>query len=141
MGLHSRIWHYGFVLAMPAALCVVHHVTWFLPRALGRSGADLHMFRAATLALVAVATSALLLNSDTYYRAKTYPLGRGGDTMLTYGAATDSRGPMMDRDGRRGATLAALPEGLMLNYLHRHRPPRRERVRRRRPDGNGRDSP
>ena len=36
LGLFSRVWHYGFVLGMPAFLCAIYLLLWLLPRELER---------------------------------------------------------------------------------------------------------
>lgn len=132
MGLNSRIWHYGFVLGMPAALSVAHYLGWFLPHALRGRGVHVPLFRATFYAVIAVALFKLVGLSADNYQAKTYPVGKGGDRIFTFEPSVDPRGlatraalGWLARNAPPGASLAALPEGIMLNYLARRPNPTR----------------
>lgn len=126
MGFHSRVWHYGFVLAMPAAVAAVYYFGWFLPQSLRRFGVSAPLFRATIYALIAIGVVRLIGMSDEFYRAKTYPVGKGGDTMLTFEPGANPRGKAInlavdwfDKNTPPTATIAAIPEGVILNYLTR----------------------
>lgn len=126
MGLHSRVWHYGFVLAMPATMTVVYYLGWFLPKALERFGLRVCLFRATIYALMAAGVIRLIGLSNEFYRAKTYAVGRGGDMMLTFQPGTNARGKALnlavdwlEKNTAPDATVACLPEGVLLNYLAR----------------------
>ncbi len=126
MGIHSRVWHYGFFLAMPAAVSVVYFAGWFLPRALRARGVNEEFFRAGIFLLLAVGILRLLGIADGFYRVKNYALGVGGDRMLTYNIHVDGKGWALDKarewlvaNTPANATLCAMPEGIMLNYLAR----------------------
>lgn len=123
MGLNARVWHYGFVLAMPATICVVYYLTWFLPKALSRFGVNVPLFRGTMLAFIGVGLLSLSVLSNRFYKVKTYPIGRGGDTIYTYDQKVDSRGPFLNdviswlgTHSLPGSTLSVFPEGLMVNY-------------------------
>lgn len=126
MLLHVRFAHYGFYLAMPAALLGVVVLVWYWPAFLRRRLQAGYLFR--TLALVMLAGVALSYwqISNQYYGWKNYPLGQGGDLIFGYDPE------IHPRDGRTAqalrwiedntpanATLIALPEGTILNYLAR----------------------
>src|ERR1051325_6423920 len=45
LGFYSRIWHYGFVLAMPAFCAAIYLLHWILPALLERVGVNRRLFR------------------------------------------------------------------------------------------------
>jgi len=132
MGLHARVWHYGFCLAMPAAVSALYFAGWFLPRELRSYGVDAPAFRVAMFLLVAVGVARLLRMSNEFYRVKTYAVGSGGDRIMSFTPRVDGKGLAMNRtldwlnrNTPAGATLCVLPEGIMLNYLSRRPNPTR----------------
>src|SRR5438093_7445381 len=92
MILNASLFHYGFVLAMPATLLLIVSLTDWIPAWLERWGASGGAFRAAVLAGLAVAVTAHLRFADASYARKTFTLARGADRMLT-----DGRGAVMAR--------------------------------------------
>ena len=123
--LNARLYHYGFVLAVPATLVVWAALLDWIPQALDRRGAAGGVVRAAALAALAVTLAFHLGESHARYRAKVYPVGAGADHFLA-----DVRGPFVAailqglserQRAAPGETLAVLPEGVMLNYLSRRR--------------------
>jgi hypothetical protein len=67
--------------------------------------------------------------SQGLYRMKTLEIGSSGDAILSLGPAVDWRGQAIIEALRalegtpRGATVAVLPEGVMINYLSRRENP------------------
>lgn len=125
IALNARLYHYGFVLAMPAALLTVVWLTASMPAALGRRGSTGHVFRGVALAAVLVAVLVHVQATSLAYASKVHRVGRGGDAFLA-----DERGAFVaeairriDDQARPGATLAVLPEGVMINYLTRRANP------------------
>jgi len=121
--LNARVYHYGFVLAAPAALLMVAALLEWIPRALDDAGASGRVFRAGAAALVAWAVAFHLAESQSRMSVKTVQVGRGPDRFLA-----DARGGYVNAflaaaRGRLapGDTLAVLPEGAMINYLMRRR--------------------
>ena len=121
--LNARLYHYGFVLALPATLVVWAALLDWIPQALDRRGAAGGVFRAAALAALAVTLAFHVGESNARYRAKVHPVGAGADHFLA-----DARGPFvaatlqgLAERTAPGETLAVLPEGVMLNYLSRRR--------------------
>jgi hypothetical protein len=121
MGLNARVFHYGFLLAMPAAVLSVALLVGVLP-ALARArhgGGDL--LRGVALGAIAVFVAASFRDTAMRQAPKRYPVGAGADAFLA-----DGRGRYVaealrwiDRFGPPGGTLAVLPEGVMVNYLAR----------------------
>lgn len=131
MILNSRVYHYGFYLAMPATLLVVVVVLSVLPKLLPAEAKRTRIvwYAAITAALICCGAK-LLLHSSEPYRAKGYPIGAGGDRMLAYYPELDGRTAVLanmleycKKHIPAGATLACMPEGIMVNYLLRRENP------------------
>lgn len=127
MIFNTQFGHYGFVLAAPATLLLVYGLLVEIPRRLQRWKLPGDVFRAILMPLVASCVLSFGLQSDATYRARTFPVGTGGDVIYcnpdqdphtqATGAILDLlRQKMSDED-----TLLVLPEGSTLNYLLRRR--------------------
>lgn len=130
LGLYSRIWHYGFALAMPAFVGAVYLLLWLLPRLLEKHGVHRRLFRSAVWLVLMAGFAQLFLQSQFVYQRKTTVVGRGGDKILVFnekvnpaGAAIQSALAWMEKNAPPDATLAVLPEGAMVNYLSRRTNP------------------
>lgn len=127
MGLFPRIWHYGFVLAMPAFIGTVYVLLWLLPPLLEkRFSVPMVPFRGAVTATLLVGFVSLFCESHSFYAQKNFPVGQPSDKIVTYGPPWDV-GPDISAavdwtkiNMPANATLAVLPEGVSLNYLTRH---------------------
>lgn len=133
LGLFCRIWHYGFILAMPAFASAVALLLWLLPRLLEQKfGVNPRLFRAAAGIVLLLGFTQLFVQSQMIYRDKNIALGTGGDKMFVsapkfnpVGAALQSALPWLEQHAPPDATLAVLPEGIMVNYLSRRTNPTR----------------
>jgi hypothetical protein len=121
--LNVRIAHYGFYLAPPAMTLLVVLLLHRAPRRLGRRGL---FFRVVSAALLLAFLFVHLRYSDRLYRMKSYPVGHSPDTILCYEPERSAEGPIvrrtldwMEKNLPPGATLMALPQGVILNYLSR----------------------
>lgn len=133
LGLHSRVYHYGFALAMPASLTCVYFLIWYLPQRIASSGFNRGFYRVSILILLAIGVGRLLLISNDAFKEKTFALGHDGDTILTLPSQPSPGGKQTSPHGKGlqltidwlekntvpGSTLAVLPEGVTLNYLAR----------------------
>jgi hypothetical protein len=121
MILFARVWHYGFVLGMPGTLLLVAALLHWIPRKLAARAPQIFRVGAASL-LGAMLLGHLALAAETR-RGKTVRMGRGADALWT----DAERGPAMAQALAQlealpsDATLAVLPDGVMLNYLARRR--------------------
>jgi hypothetical protein len=125
MVLNARLHHYGFVLAMPATVLTVAALVEWIPAAIARRGGGAAVFRAVSLAALAVAIAAHLGVAEQRYRAKRYEIGTGADRFLV-GARGQRVIEALDGIVTRlgpDETLAVVPEGVMINYLLRRRNP------------------
>jgi hypothetical protein len=132
MFLHSRIWHYGFYLALPATVLNLYYLNWRLPNSLQAHGFQRSLFRLAISAVLVIAAYHLTVTSNEFYAKKTYAVGAGGDTIRTFppevrphGEAIAHTVAWLKRNTPPNSTLAVLPEGLVVNYLARRPNPTR----------------
>ncbi len=128
MALHVRVEHYGFYLAMPASLVVVACLLYWIPEGLKAKYQSGLVFRWLAVAVLATGIVQYLKLSDQFYSFKNFPIGKGGDMMLTFRPELSNRVTVMDSALKwmeeqlpPEATVAALPEGIMLNYLARRK--------------------
>ncbi|MEM9658093.1 MAG: hypothetical protein AAF961_07010, partial [Planctomycetota bacterium] len=126
IALYSRIAHYGFVLAAPAALTVVAAVFHWLPAALtarGRNGAALAWLTAPLL--IAYATAYQCQQQRQIARDVT--LGHGDDQFVVgaSAAAIVTAQQRIETHVGDAESLVVLPEGVMLNYVTRRLTPTR----------------
>ena len=123
--LNARIYHYGFYLAMPATLVLAVVLVWLVPRWLHNGAGGGAIFRTVATLVCASGMAVYFGISQRLYRMKTLEIGSGGDAIFAFGPATEWRGTALIDTLRaleatpRDATLAVLPEGVMINYLSR----------------------
>ena len=119
--LNVLLYHYGFALAMPAAMVVVAAIASWGPQIIDRMGGSGHVVRAAAVALVGLVIFVHLRVYQAIYAQRDVPVGAGRDRFR----ARDARGLAVDRMVEvlhklpPGATVATVPEGVMINYLAR----------------------
>jgi hypothetical protein len=127
LGLYCRIWHYGFVLAMPAFVSAIYFFLWALPQQLGRCGFRPVLFRVLLWLMLLCGLAQLPQLSLNLYSHRTMPVGSGADTILAFSpyyrpldAEVAEALSWVQTNVAPGASLAVLPQGAMLNYLSRH---------------------
>ena len=131
LGLFSRIWHYGFVLAMPAAVTAIYLLFWLLPVSLGKKyDVEPRPFRLAVWLALMIGFGVLFCDSESWYDAKTLAVGQGGDRILAFNPRLNPAGEgirqalaWIEKNVPRDGTLAVLPEGTVINYLSRRANP------------------
>jgi 4-amino-4-deoxy-L-arabinose transferase-like glycosyltransferase len=126
MALNVHIYHYGFYLAMPATLVLVICLTYWIPEVLRRTWGCGVVFRSLALAILAAASLYYLNRSHKLYQLKDFAVGKGGDTIFTYGPKLQILGLVTSQTlewikekTSPEATIVGMPEGIMLNYLSR----------------------
>ena len=124
--LNPRFYHYGFGLAMPGAIFLVVLLVWFLPSFVSMLHGRARLVRVLVVGILAADLGYYVLLSDIAYSQKTYAVGAGPDLLLTYEPSIDPRGPavtqllrQMEQTLPPQASVALLPEGVMINYLSR----------------------
>lgn len=125
--LRPVIWQYGFVLAMPAVVAMVVAAVAWVPAWVARRDARAGgVTRAAAVAAVAVVIVVHLGVYKRLYADKPVTVAAGADAFRARGprgAAVATMLRAVEAVVPPGATLAAVPEGAMLNYLARRRNP------------------
>jgi hypothetical protein len=127
LGLFSRIWHYGFALAMPAAVTAIFLLLWLLPVVLEKKyNLDPRPFRMAVWLVLMIGFGFLVHVSESWYTTKTQTVGQGGDRILTFDQNLHPAGgdvqlalAWIEKNVPPEGTLAVLPEGTTINYLSR----------------------
>jgi len=129
LGVWPRLWHYGFVLAMPAFLNAVYFLLWQAPSLIERAGGRAGYFRAVVSVGLLIGFAQLWQDSRFLYEQRTAWAGRGADRMLckpALGTNEATLGRVADwiqTNTPVHCTLAVLPDGAMLNYLTRRENP------------------
>ena len=123
IALAARVHHYGFVLALPAAVLLVIVFVGYLPEIAARHRASARVVQRASGVLLLGTVAVSLAITALFAHAKTVTVAEGADRFraeLRGRALEDCRRALSGRL-RPGATVAVLPEGVMLNYLLRRR--------------------
>lgn len=120
-----HLYHYGFVLALPATLVFVSTLISWIPSVLDRRGVNGNIVRVAGLALLAIACFVYIDKTAALLSYKRSVVASGPNTYRT-----DVRGEFMVMayneiisNSKPGSTLAVLPEGAMFNFLTYRRNP------------------
>jgi hypothetical protein len=128
LGLFPRIWHYGFALAMPAFVSAVFLLLWLLPKLLeDKFQIPPQFFRVGVILVLLVGFVGLFEGSNKFYNSKNLAVGQGNDRIRAFGPlgnAVEARTVQaaliwIETNVPPDATVAALPQGLMQNYLSR----------------------
>ena len=124
--LNLHLFHYGFTLALPAAILAVVVFVFEGPRLFASRQGSGTVFRGAALGMVAAALLFHLRWTAAIDDLRTYEVGRGGDRMRTFAPSEAPAGPLvrqaldwLERESSATSTLVTLPEGIMINYLAR----------------------
>lgn len=124
MFLNARLRHYGFALGAPAATVLAAASVGLLPELLERAKGG-KLFRAVAAGLLLGLVANHLRSYGLAYAAKDFPIGEGGDRIVTYGPRLDPTGLAVRwllgelRAHGRGRTLAVWPEGATVNFWAR----------------------
>lgn len=121
MVLNARVYFYGFALAMPAALVLIAALVTWCPAMLTRAGLQGRALRACAAGVLLVGLGAHLVFMQRVLTRQTDVLGEGSDALYGDGRVVPLAELLAEIQRRVGPTqtLAALPEGAMLNYLAR----------------------
>lgn len=130
MFLNAHIFHYGFALAMPATLLLGTVFVYYAPTVFGKSTDSKFIIRCLGIFLVSVVIIFYVTGSKRFYNLKTFPVGGGADTIITFDPRVSIKGPCVRVALReikkligKDENFLVLPEGIMLNYLSRRKNP------------------
>lgn len=126
MPLFPRIYHLGFFQGALAGMVIAAFIVAELPRWTGAGNRGRCAATAGALTAVAFGCVAIAMRSGEISRDETQPVGSGRDRFYAFAPDIDGTGAVVNwtveqlRDIPPQATVLALPEGLMVNYLSRH---------------------
>ncbi|TDJ61376.1 MAG: hypothetical protein E2O42_02765 [Nitrospina sp.] len=125
--LNAHIFHYGFALALPATLLMIHMLLFVIPEYLKTLKIPPGFYQQAALVLVLFFVGGHLQIEYQVYQFKTLPVSQGRNLLLDYDPDLDKRGVIvnqtldyLDRKLKPGIPIATVPYGSMINYLSRH---------------------
>lgn len=123
----TRIYGYGFVLAMPATLLFCYMLLSWVPSVLKQRWGSSAIFRYSVLAALVVMLSVYSVKSYRLYRVMDYALGKGGDMLITSafssGKWVDILLEQIDRVMAPEDDFIIMPEGALVNYLAKRKNP------------------
>jgi hypothetical protein len=130
LGLYSRIFHCGFILAMPAGVITLYFFLWLLPRMLQAwFQVPASHLRATLLVALLIGFTSLFNLSRHWYHYKRQSVGEGANRIVTYGpniATSEAATIALDWINKNippDGTFAVVPSGITLNFLtHRINP-------------------
>ncbi|MEE9614543.1 MAG: glycosyltransferase family 39 protein [Thermodesulfobacteriota bacterium] len=124
--LAVHIVHYGFALAMPATLVFIKALLSWAPSLLTRLSGHCSFYRMAVLTTIMLTVGWHAGVSWGFYKLRSFAVGSGWDTVVTYGPGVTSRGlhlkaalEEIEKIMAPRESFVALPEGVILNYLSR----------------------
>ena len=121
MVLNARVYAYGFALALPATLVLIAALVTWAPALLTRAGLEGGALRAVATGLVVAGLAGHLAIMQRFLPRQTEVFGEGADALYGDDRVAPLAELLAEIRLRVGPTqtLAALPEGVMLNYLAR----------------------
>ncbi len=126
MILNVRVYHYGFAMAMPATLLAVMTLLYHVPQFIGKVVNNVTFVRNIGIVLLTVIIIMHINLSKKFYEQKTFPVGSGGDTILTNNPNISPRGlgiklalDKINKVIKPDEVFLVIPNGVMLNYLSR----------------------
>ncbi|OGW84337.1 MAG: hypothetical protein A2987_06890 [Omnitrophica bacterium RIFCSPLOWO2_01_FULL_45_10] len=124
--LNAHVYHYGFVLAMPASLLLIMLLLYQMPNFLGRLFGDRNFIRIMSLSLVVTIMITHIGLSKRLYNLKTFMFSSGIDAIKTWDARISPQGlcgrlalERIEKIMGKNETFVAFPEGALYNYLAR----------------------
>jgi hypothetical protein len=125
MILDPKVYHYGFVLAVPGTLLLVVTTIDAFPALVARWGADTTIARAGALGLVVAGLLALVAYTTPLIDRKVATIGLGSDSFRSDARALPVANLLAQIQNRVAPdqTLVTYPDGVILNYLSRRTNP------------------
>lgn len=127
--LNVRWAHYGFALAMPGTLLLVHLLIHTIPQYFARNRSSFSVFRCIAVGILMTSAGIQFLTWNRIDEQKVQPVGDGHDLFYA-DPYHDDRVPitvetieLLRRVMEPQQTLCVIPEGATINYLLRKRNP------------------
>lgn len=123
MSLNVRIYHYGFVLAMPAVLTVVAFALGNLIHGKCLASGQMSVRHAVIVGILMACAARHIQVSQRIWSEKTYSVGEGWDWFLAgpEGDIVEKARVTIPAVLNPGDDLAVMPDGVMLAYLTRRK--------------------
>jgi hypothetical protein len=123
----TRVYGYGFVLAMPATLITCYMLLSYVPASLDRRWGSSSILRYSVLAALVVMLAVYSIKSYRLYEMQDYAVGEGGDTLITSGYSGGKGVEILleqiDKVMAPEDDFIVMPEGTLVNYLSRRKNP------------------
>lgn len=126
MFFNVQVKHYGFALALPATLVLIHILILEIPKFCFKKGPPSDVFRPVMLTLVILVIGLHMRAEYRMYALKGFPVGKEADTIVYYHPFLDPTGPIFNeaidfiqKEIPEDSSFAAIPSTIMLNFLTR----------------------
>lgn len=130
MIFHVQVAHYGFALALPATLVLIHILTHEIPKQISINLKSFNIYRPVAITVVAVFIGLHIQFEYKMYSLKGQVIGTGLDTLVDYHSFLNPRGVIFNaaidfiqKEIPEEAHFAAIPGPIMLNYMTRRESP------------------
>jgi hypothetical protein len=118
--------HYGFALALPATLVLIHLLILEIPKMNFNKGLPSDVFRPVMLTLVTLTIGIHIQAEYKMYNLKGVPVGMEGDTIVYHHSFLNPIGPIFNeaidfiqKEIPEDTSFAAIPGTVMLNFMTR----------------------
>ncbi len=132
MILNVHVYHYGFALAMPATLLIVLVLLYHVPQFIGKNFGNTDYVQVLGILLTCTIIVLHINVTKRIYAQKTFPVGTGGDIILTRSPNISPKGAVIrlalekiSEIVKPDETLIVFPRGITINYLARRVNPTR----------------
>ena len=126
MIFHVQVSHYGFALALPAVLILIHILIHEIPRQASINLKSFNIYRPVAITVVAIFIGLHIQFEYKIYSLKGQAVGKNSDTLVDYHSFLNSRGVMFNaaidyiqNEIPKEDGFAAIPGSIMLNYMTR----------------------
>ena len=123
---NTHVTHYGFALALPATLILIHILIHEIPKQVPTNLKPLKIYRPMAITIVAIFIGLNIQLEYKFYSLKGQPIGKGSDTLIDYHSFLTPRGiifntaiDFIQNEIPEDAHFAAIPGSIMLNYMTR----------------------
>ena len=126
MFFNVQVNHYGFALALPATLVLIHLLILEIPKMKFNKDLPSDVFRPAMLTLVTLTIGIHIQAEYKMYNLKGVPVGMEGDTIVYYHSFLNPIGPIFNeaidfiqKEIPEDTSFATIPGTVMLNFMTR----------------------
>lgn len=126
MIFHVRVNHYGFALALPATLVLIHILTHEFPKWLSKYAKPQNIFRPGAIAIVVVFIGIHIHFEYKMYSNRGEAVGKGSDTILDFYPFVTHRGiifnaaiEFVEKEIPEEDEITTIPGSILLNYMTR----------------------